>query len=38
MSAIQSGIAKYPCLYTQGAVASQMPDVFFDSPGISRKY
>ena len=29
MLAIQSDIAKYHCLYTQGAVAFQMPGVFF---------
>ena len=33
MLAIQSGIAEYHGLYTQGAVASQTPGVFFDSPG-----
>ena len=33
MLAIQSGIAKYHCLYAQGAVASQTPGVFFYSPG-----
>ena len=32
MLAIQSGIAKYHCMYTQGAVASQTSGVFFDSP------
>ena len=34
MLAIQSGIAKYHCLYAQGEVASQTPGVFFNSPGI----
>ena len=29
MLAIESSIAKYHCLYTQGAVALQTPDVFF---------
>ena len=33
MLAIQSGIAKYHCLYNQGAVAFQTPG-FFDSLGI----
>ena len=33
MLAIQSGIAKIHCLYARGAVASQTPGVFFDSPG-----
>ena len=34
MLAIQSGIAKYHCLYTLGAVGSQKPGVsFFYSPG-----
>ena len=33
MLAIQSGIAKYHCLYAQRAVGSQTPGVFFDSPG-----
>ena len=32
MLAIQSNIAKYHCLYTQGAVAFQTPGIF-DSPG-----
>ena len=32
MLAIQSGIAKCHCLYTQGAVAFETPG-FFDSPG-----
>ena len=32
MLAIQSGIAKYHCLYTQGAEASQTSGVFFDAP------
>ena len=36
MLAIQSGIAKYHCLYTQGAVAFQTPGVFSDSPGSVR--
>ena len=26
---MQSGTAKYHCLYTQGAVAFQTPNVFF---------
>ena len=34
MLAIQSGIANYHCLYTQGAEAFQTSGVFFDSPGI----
>ena len=29
MLEIQSGIGKYRCLYTQGAVAFQTPGVFF---------
>ena len=33
MLAIQLGIVKYHCLYTQGAVAFQTPGVFVDSPG-----
>ena len=37
MLAIQSGIAKYRCLYTQGAVAFQTPGLFLDSPGIKMK-
>ena len=38
MLAIQSGVAEYHCLYTQGAVASQTPGVFFDSPGRELNY
>ena len=37
MLAIQSNIAKYHCLYIQGAVAFQTPGIFFDSPGSLSK-
>ena len=33
MLAIQSDIAKYHRVHTEGAVAVQTPGVFFDSPG-----
>ena len=36
MLAIQSDIAKYRCLYSQGAVAFQTPGVFSDSPGTVK--
>ena len=35
MLAIQSGIAKYYCLYTQGAVASQTSGVFLTHPVLA---
>ena len=38
MLAIQSGIAKYHWLYSQGAVAFQMPGVFSDSTGSLQPY
>ena len=34
MLAIQSGIVKYHCLYTEGAVAFQTLGVFFYSPDL----
>ena len=37
MLASQSDIAKHSCLYSQEAVALQMPGVFFDSPGTCNE-
>ena len=38
MLAIQSGIAKCHCLYTQGTVAFETPGVFFYSPGTTQNF